>query len=690
MLQEGRRYVCIDFETTGLDTERDEAIQVWIVAFDHTGKATDTFSSYIKPKQSLNELKDIVRVVTGLSIDKLANAPSFDAIKEHVAAFFDEKTVIIWHNIMFDISILKQYMPVTYLWYIDTFPLAQSLIPFSPSYALEVLDKSLAVKHTDDHSPEAAHHDALYDAYATKRVFLECINRITSMSKKYPETLRIIHNSHSTLQKIITTQAPGHTLAGSVPLLTKVFNTGKKQSAADLISKENLPDKGKYYIGNSTLKEVLIKLPKENVIYAFSQRHKTQIAKQLLHDIGLTHIDTGVHHTFDKRLLTLFFQKNNHDEQELYFALKYYFHAFSEHSTIDLNSTYDRKIYHALKEKLSGNWTRSAELLTHEQLYEKMRDQDIMPYTSIFFFDQDRWYDTHMKWEQKPFDLHTLLQITDSLIYRDNLTTPGKTSIRTELHTKLVIFIGIRQTEVAVLMKDVSNSMVEIDNIPENTYFYKTNLIISQISALITSLETHTDTDDYTIVKDKRQRFIAIISWSCGIMTKLQWNEVRFVVKALHSFLEYSEFQQFFDTYQTLFLSHIKKDRPLLIHTTSEKTAKIPLLEWPWKEKLDLDKKNIYVFSNNKPTSQELLVRLHNHKPALHKVHWENITGWKGKNIFIIKNSSHNIIIWWYDFFLQCISQRINIDKVYTLCINGSLQHIISADLVYYGTITHN
>lgn len=92
-------------------------------------------------------------------------------------------------------------------------------------------------------------------------------------------------------------------------------------------------------------------LPKENVIFAFSQRNKIQIAKNLLHEIGLTQVDTGVQHTFDANLLHLFFQKKQKDQGELYFGIKYFYHAYMNHSTIDLNNMYDRKIYHALKEK---------------------------------------------------------------------------------------------------------------------------------------------------------------------------------------------------------------------------------------------------------------------------------------------------------------------------------------------------
>lgn len=77
MLREDLKYICLDFETTGLDAEKDEAIQIGIVSFDHTWKIIDSFSSYIKPEKPIAELKDIVRVITGLSIENVTNAPTF-------------------------------------------------------------------------------------------------------------------------------------------------------------------------------------------------------------------------------------------------------------------------------------------------------------------------------------------------------------------------------------------------------------------------------------------------------------------------------------------------------------------------------------------------------------------------------------------------------------------------------------
>lgn len=65
-------------------------------------------------------------------------------------------------------------------------------------------------------------------------------------------------------------------------MLSKSEKSEKKLRNEDEL---NIQDKAKYFIGNTPLKELFKKLPKENVIYAFSQRHKATIARNALHDI---------------------------------------------------------------------------------------------------------------------------------------------------------------------------------------------------------------------------------------------------------------------------------------------------------------------------------------------------------------------------------------------------------------------
>ena len=73
-------------------------------------------------------------------------------------------------------------------------------------------------------------------------------------------------------------------MTGNIPLLTRLYTNGKKLLHKEEIQKSALPDKGNYFIGKKPLKDILKSLPKENVIYTFSQRHKITIAKSLLHE----------------------------------------------------------------------------------------------------------------------------------------------------------------------------------------------------------------------------------------------------------------------------------------------------------------------------------------------------------------------------------------------------------------------
>lgn len=134
----------------------------------------------------------------------MIHAPSFDEITEKVASFFDEKTVIIGHNVAFDLRFLQRYAKAYYYTTIDTFPLAQALMPFSPSYALEVLAKNLkAPVNASNIQLSASHHDALYDAYATYKLFHTCIDRIKTIYSTYPEIDVFIARAETSLSSVM-------------------------------------------------------------------------------------------------------------------------------------------------------------------------------------------------------------------------------------------------------------------------------------------------------------------------------------------------------------------------------------------------------------------------------------------------------------------------------------------------------
>lgn len=124
-------------------------------------------------------------------------------------------------------------MNATMLICLDTFPLAQALMPFSPSYALEVLAKGLIPANPEGELPglSVSYHDALYDAYATGKLRHECIKRIQNICEKFSEVDTRISNSETPLQKVRSkTKESKREL--SFPVLSKIYPTDKKLTAA--------------------------------------------------------------------------------------------------------------------------------------------------------------------------------------------------------------------------------------------------------------------------------------------------------------------------------------------------------------------------------------------------------------------------------------------------------------------------
>jgi DNA polymerase III epsilon subunit-like protein len=147
MFNPNYRYIGIDFETTGLDTHKDVPIQIGIVEINANGEIIDTFESLIKPQKDIQELKNIVHFITKIEVAQLVFAPTLEEILPQIQHFFGPEVIIIGHNINFDLAFLEKIFP-DYQCYasFDTFQLAQALIPYPSSYALEILTQHLEDK----------------------------------------------------------------------------------------------------------------------------------------------------------------------------------------------------------------------------------------------------------------------------------------------------------------------------------------------------------------------------------------------------------------------------------------------------------------------------------------------------------------------------------------------------------------
>lgn len=94
--------VIFDFETTGLDSKRDEIIEIGGLKVSR-GQIKDEFSTLIKPSTSLDET---ITQITGITDEMLQNQPHFDAVIPDFLDFIDG-CVLVAHNADFDMGFLR-------------------------------------------------------------------------------------------------------------------------------------------------------------------------------------------------------------------------------------------------------------------------------------------------------------------------------------------------------------------------------------------------------------------------------------------------------------------------------------------------------------------------------------------------------------------------------------------------------
>lgn len=102
--------ILLDVETTGLDTARDEVIELAMVKFeyladDRIARITDVFSSFTEPS---SPIPAEITELTGIT-DEMVLGHRIDP--DEVAAFVSEAVVVIAHNASFDRKFAERYWP---------------------------------------------------------------------------------------------------------------------------------------------------------------------------------------------------------------------------------------------------------------------------------------------------------------------------------------------------------------------------------------------------------------------------------------------------------------------------------------------------------------------------------------------------------------------------------------------------
>ena len=155
--------VALDLETTGLDSNRHQILEVGAVRF-RGDEVIETYQTLVNPGVAIPEF---IQRLTHITPQQVKRAPFFSSVAAEIEDFLGADP-IIGHNIQFDIGFLTNNgVPIHNPSY-DTWDLASVFMPQSRQYSLKYLTTHFQVEHNDAHR-------ALADAMATKNVYIKLL-----------------------------------------------------------------------------------------------------------------------------------------------------------------------------------------------------------------------------------------------------------------------------------------------------------------------------------------------------------------------------------------------------------------------------------------------------------------------------------------------------------------------------------
>jgi len=158
-------FICLDCETTGLDSKHDKIIELAAVKFSFD-KVIDKFETLINPKIPIPNESQLIH---NISDEMVKDKPTISQVLENFLEFVSDN-IIVGHGISFDISVIDSeaennniFTSIKKNTTIDTLRLAR-LYGQSPTNSLEKLREHFNI------SPEGAHR-AMSDVIVNIEVF---------------------------------------------------------------------------------------------------------------------------------------------------------------------------------------------------------------------------------------------------------------------------------------------------------------------------------------------------------------------------------------------------------------------------------------------------------------------------------------------------------------------------------------
>lgn len=220
---EDPEYVVFDLETTGFSPLKNRIIEIGAVKI-RQGKIVDRFSEFVNPKVPIPFR---IRQLTSITDEMVMDAGTRQEILPRFAEFI-RGSVLVGHNVSFDVSFIKQNFKDLGIAFdytsVDTVGLSRVFFPTQARHTLNVVYKTIT-----GHEMEG-HHRAVNDAECTAEIFLAFL---PMLAEKKIEKLGQINGLNDAPEKAIKHLRPHHCI-----LLAK--NTKGRVNLYTLVSKSHL------------------------------------------------------------------------------------------------------------------------------------------------------------------------------------------------------------------------------------------------------------------------------------------------------------------------------------------------------------------------------------------------------------------------------------------------------------------
>lgn len=203
-------YTVIDIETTGLDSNFDEIIELGAVKYRNNQEIC-RFQSLIKP---INKIPDFIVELTGISNEMVADAPLLsDKLPDYLSFIGDD--ILLGHNVNFDINFIydaAQYSGLSDFHndYMDTMYLSRRLFKDQSTHKLFAVCQHLNI-------PQPEEHRALADCIRTHL----CYQAMKQYCKETGASPVSQWENWGTMSKSISSQTDQFNEDG--PIFQKVF-----------------------------------------------------------------------------------------------------------------------------------------------------------------------------------------------------------------------------------------------------------------------------------------------------------------------------------------------------------------------------------------------------------------------------------------------------------------------------------